>query len=90
MFTLNYIENRTFDSKRKEHKSLYFTFIDFKKAYDSVDRTELIKVLIKYKVNPKIIELIVQIYAADKTTINLGKLKETIEVTCGIMWGLNS
>ena len=81
MFTLNYIANRTFESKRKEHKSLYFTFIDFKKAYDSVDRAELIKVLIKYKVNPKIIELIVQIYAADKTIINLGKLKEIIEVT---------
>ena len=49
----------TFKSKRKEHKSLFFTFIDFKKAYDSVDRGKLIEVLIKYKVNPKIIELIV-------------------------------
>ena len=87
MFTLNYIANRTFESKRKEHKSLYFTFIDFKKAYDSVDSTELIKVLIKFKINPKIIELIVQIYSADRTTINLGKLKETIEVTCGIRQG---
>ena len=89
MFTLNYVHvaNRTFESKKKEHKSLYFTFIDFKKAYDSVDRKELIEVLIKYKVNPNIIEIIVQIYAADKTIINLGKLKETIEVTCGIRQG---
>ena len=70
--------NRKYESKRKEHKSLYFTFIDFKKSYDSVDIRKLIDVLIKYKVNPKIIEIIVQIYAADKTTINLGKLKETI------------
>ena len=76
MFTLNYIANRTFESKRKEHKSLYFTFINFKKAYDSVDRTEFKKVLIKYKVNPKVIKLIVQTYAADRTTINLGKLKK--------------
>ena len=30
---------------------------------------------------PKIIDLIVQIYSADRTTINLGKLKETIKVT---------
>ena len=43
--------------------------------------------LIKFKINPKIIELIVQIYSADRTTINLGKLKETIEVTCGIRQG---
>ena len=77
----------TYESKRKEHKSLFFTFIDFKKAYDSVDRTELIKVLIEFKVNPKIIDLIVQIYAGDKTTIKLGKKQETIDVTCGIRQG---
>ena len=34
--------------------------IDFKKAYDSMDRRELIKVLIKYGVNTKIIDMIVQ------------------------------
>ena len=77
----------TFESKRKSHKSLFFTFIDFKKAYDSVDRAKLIEVLIKFKVNPKIIDLIVQMYKADKTTIILGKMKETIEVTCGIRQG---
>ena len=77
----------TFESKRKEHKKLFFTFIDFKKAYDSVNRGKLIEVLIKYRVNPKIIELIVQLYAADETTINLGRMKETIEVTCGIRQG---
>ena len=54
---------------RERNISLYFTFLDFKKAYHSVDRTELIKVLIKYKINPKIIELIVQIYAADRTEL---------------------
>ena len=87
IFNLNCVANRTYESKRKEHKSLYFTFKDFKKAYDSVDRRKLIDVLIKYKVDPQIIELIVQIYAADKATINQGKLKETIEVTCDIRQG---
>ena len=53
LFTLNYIANATFESKRKAHKSLFFTFIDFKKAYDSVDRAKLIEVLIKFKVKPK-------------------------------------
>ena len=48
-------------------------FIDLSKAYDSVDRRMLIEVLIKYKVNPKIIEMIVQMYAKDKATITLGK-----------------
>ena len=45
------------------------------------------EVLIKFKVNPHIINLIVQMYENDKTTIHLGKLKETIEVTCGIRQG---
>ena len=76
-----------FESNKREHKKLFFTFIDFKKAYDSVDRGKLIEVLIKYKVNPKIIELIVQLYAADETTKTLGRMKETIKVTCGIRQG---
>ena len=87
LFTLNYIANMTFESKKREHKKLYFTFIDFKKAYDSVNRGKLIEVLIRYKVNPKIIDLIVQLYEKDETTLNLGKMKETIEVTCGIRQG---
>ena len=65
LFTLNYIENMTFESKKMEHKKLYFTFIDLKKAYDSVNRGKLIEVLIRYKVNPKIIDLIVQLYEKD-------------------------
>ena len=77
----------TFESKKREHKKLFFTFIDFKKAYDSVNRGKLIEVLIRYKVNPKIIDLIVQLYEKDETTLNLGKMKETIEVTCGIRHG---
>ena len=50
-------------------------------------RGKLIEVLIKYRVNPKIIDLIVQMYEKDETTINLGKMKETIEVTYGIRQG---
>ena len=52
-----------------------------------MNRGKLIEVLIKYRVNPKIIDLIVQMYEKDETTINLGKMKETIEVTCGIRQG---
>jgi len=48
---------------------------------------KLIEVLIRYKVNPKIIVLIVQLYEKAETTLNLGKMKKTIEVTCGIRQG---
>ena len=30
LFTLNYIAYMTFESKRKEHKNLFFTITDFK------------------------------------------------------------
>ena len=66
-----------------KNKSLYFAIIDFIKAYDSVDRKELIKVLIKYGVNMKVIDMIVQMYAGDKTTITLRGMEETINVTNG-------
>ena len=66
---------------------MYFTFIDFKKAYDSIHRGKLIEVLIRYKVHPKVIDIIVQMYEKDRTTIQLGKMKETIDVTCGIRQG---
>ena len=68
-------------------KPLFYAFIDFKKAYDSINRERLIEVLIKYKINPHIINMIVQMYEGDKTTISLGKMKRTIEVTSGIRQG---
>ena len=61
--------------------------VDFKKAYDSVDRRKLIEVMAKYEVNINIIEMIVQMYSRDKTTITLGKMQETIEVTGGSRQG---
>merc|ERR1711874_14201 len=50
-------------------------------------RGKLIEVLIKFKVNPQIINFIVQMYENDKTTIQLGRMKETIEETGGIRQG---
>ena len=37
-FTLDYIANMTYGSKSKKNKSLFYAFIDFKKAYDSINR----------------------------------------------------
>ena len=38
LFTVNYVTNRTYESKKKKHKYPFFAFIDFSKAYDSIDR----------------------------------------------------
>merc|ERR1712121_458619 len=84
MFTLDYIVNMTFEKRGRYGKSLYFAFIDFKKAYDSFDRRKLIEVLIGYKINPKIIDLIVQMYKDDYTILKLGNMEEKMEITGGI------
>ena len=84
-FILDYIVNKTYEGSRK--KSLYFAFIDFKKAYDSIDRKILIEVLAKFKINPQIIDLIVQMYEGDSTIIQLGRMRENVEVTGGIRQG---
>merc|ERR1712002_1089238 len=87
MFTLGYIANITFEKRGEAGSPLYFAFIDFKKAYDSIDRKKLIEVLIGYKINPKIIDLIVQMYKDDHTIVRLGNMEEKVEVTGGIRQG---
>ena len=87
LFILDYVANMTYESNNNKNKSLFYAFIDFKKAYDSINRKKLIEVLIKFKINPQIINLIVQMYEGDRTTIQLGRMKETVEVTGGIRQG---
>ena len=86
-YILDYIANMTYESQSRKHKSLYFAFIDFKKAYDSINRKRLIEVLVKFKINPQIIDLIVQMYEGDSTIIQLGRMRKKIEVTGGIRQG---
>merc|ERR1712237_212696 len=74
----------TYEKVKKKGHSMYFAFIDFKKAYDSIDRQNLIEVLIGFNINPLIIELIVQMYQEDCTIIKLGKMNRKVEVTSGI------
>merc|ERR1711888_21710 len=87
MFILSYITTMTFQKRGDRGKNLYFAFIDFKKAYDSIDRKKLIEVLIDFKINPNIIELIVQMYKNDHTIIKLGNMEQKTEVTGGIRQG---
>ena len=87
LFILDYITNMSYQRRRRGGRNLYFAFIDFKKAYDSINREKLIEVLIEYKINPAIIDLIVQMYKNDNTIIKLGSMKGKIEVTGGIRQG---
>merc|ERR1711874_717679 len=87
MFMLDYITNMSYEKVKRAGQAIYFPFIYFKKAYDSIDRQKLIEVLIGFNINPLIIGLIVQMYQADSTVIKLGRMNRKIEVTSGIRQG---
>merc|ERR1712239_82881 len=87
LFTIDYVANMSYHRKRRGGRPLYLAFIDFKKAYDSIDRKKLIEVLVGYKINPMIIDLIVQMYKDDQTVIKLGSMTQKVDVTGGIRQG---
>ena len=84
LYILQYCVEESF----KKKKALIVTSIDFKKAFDSVKRDVLIEVMKKYKINPKIMDTIANIYRGDKTNIDLGEgLEQEMEITSGIRQG---
>nr|CAH8838004.1 unnamed protein product [Trichobilharzia regenti] len=67
---------------------LYLNFIDFEKAFDSVDREVIWKLLRYYGVPSTIIHLIQQLYDnAACQVIHNGKLTEAFEVRTGVRQG---
>jgi hypothetical protein len=67
---------------------LYIIAIDFMKAFDSIKRHSIIQTLIKYKIDPQIINVIANIYLNDTSEVYLGDKKiMDINVTSGIKQG---
>ena len=83
-----YSLNFAIEYSNKKKIPLILTFIDYKKAFDSVNRNKLLDMLIKYKIHPSIIDIIINIYNGDKTNLKKGE-RETneIEITSGIKQG---
>lgn len=72
----------------KKKKPLIVASVDYSKAFDSVDRAKMIETLMKYKVHPKMIDSVADIYTGDKTSVCLNSnVKTEIQVTSGIRQG---
>ena len=82
-FTLQYMIEMAW--KKKEQ--LIVMALDFKKAFDSIDRKKLIEVMIEYRINPYVIELVAKIYSNEKTKICIGDMEKNIEINVGIKQG---
>jgi hypothetical protein len=80
------------EQARKNNRNIYTAFIDYKKAYDSVPHSWLIKILKIYKINLDLINFLSHVMTFWRTTLNLSinntKLKsEPIQIKRGIYQG---
>ena len=86
IFILKYCIEKSYVTK----KPLYVTSIDFSKAFDSIKRSQIINVMMKYKIHPNIIDYIANIYNNDNTTLYLNNIEQgNIQITSGIRQGCN-
>ena len=83
LFILQYCIEQNF----RRRKPLVVTCIDYSKAYDSIRRETIVETLMHYRVHPKIIDTIVNIYRNDHTDVHFGDIKKNIKITSGIRQG---
>ncbi|VDO84477.1 unnamed protein product [Schistosoma margrebowiei] len=70
------------------NSSLYINFIDYEKAFDSVDRTTLWKLLRHYGVPQKIVNIIQNCYdGLNCKIVHGGQLKKSLELRTGVRQG---
>ena len=71
-------------------KESWVISIDFTKVFDSINRTEMIKILEEYKIHPWLTNVISEIYSHDSTQISLNnKTMTNIDISTGIQQGCN-
>ena len=76
------------DETIRMKKKLYVTAIDFAKAFDSIKRSHIIKILKKYRCDTYLIDAVAQIYSNDRTQVWFqNRLVGSVEVKSGIRQG---
>ena len=84
IFVLQSLINRTL----KNRKRLYCCFIDYKKAFDLIDRSKLWTKLIKQGVTGKMLEIIKSLYSNIKTCVKYnGSLSQYFPSLSGLLQG---
>ena len=83
-----HILRRVIETFHQRQLPMIATFIDFKKAFDSVDRDTMWKILRNYGIPQKIVNAIVIIYTNSKSRVRLGnELSEAFNITTGVLQG---
>ena len=71
LFMLKYSIEESFKSR----KTLFVLSVDFQKAFDSIDRGKLIDTLMKFKIDPKVIDIIADIQIMSRMYTSMMKEK---------------
>ena len=82
-FVLKYITDK---AQRKKEQLIVIT-LDFKKAFDSIDRNNMIEALKEQMINPYIIDLVAKIYSDDSTVVTYGEIEEEMDINSGVKQG---
>ena len=86
MFTLKCIIDLYLSSGRR----LFCAFVDYQKAFDTVNRTALWKKLLSYNISGKIFRAITNLYKATKSCIShKGKMSSFFYSNVGVRQGEN-
>ena len=75
------------DDSYRRRKPLVVVSIDFKKAYDSIKREEMIQVMKEYRIHPEVIDILAEVYQGDSTKIRIEGEEINMQVTSGIKQG---
>ena len=76
------------DKYKAINQKLYFGFVDFKKAYDTVWRDGLIFKLLSQKINGKFLSIIKSMYQTSECCVKIDKFKtEFFQNNIGVMQG---
>lgn len=85
LFVLNMLIDNTLKFKGGK---VYIAFIDFKAAFDTVDRELMMRKIWKYGIRRKMFNLIRNIYKGTKAEIHVnGRVTEDLTANCGVRQG---
>ena len=83
-----YALRRIFEGVAYKKIPLVATFVDFKKAFDSVNRARLFEIMQLYGIPDKLIDAVKKLYNGSKAVVAVnGKISESFEVTSGVLQG---